>query len=139
MKRYLIDSTLLTAALFNRPAAAEILTPLVRRREAATSVLVYGEIVEYLKGRSDLERRHAELRELLDEIKPYFLTFRVLERYADLRRQMRRGVGVIGDVDTLIAATALERHLTVMTTDTDFERVPELRVMLVPRERLRAR
>jgi predicted nucleic acid-binding protein len=36
-------------------------------------------------------------------------------------------------VDTLIAATALERGLTVVTMDTDFRRVPDLQVHLVPR------
>ena len=35
------------------------------------------------------------------------------------------------DIDTLIAATALERDLTVVTTDQDFERVPGLKVMLI--------
>ena len=38
------------------------------------------------------------------------------------------GPGLIGDVDTLIAATALERNLTVINLDQDFTRVPGLRV-----------
>lgn len=41
------------------------------------------------------------------------------------------GAGLIGDIDTLIAATALERNLTVVTTDRDFERVPGLQVKLI--------
>jgi predicted nucleic acid-binding protein len=41
------------------------------------------------------------------------------------------GPGFIGDVDTLIAATALERNLTVITLDQDFTRVPGLRVQLL--------
>ena len=36
-------------------------------------------------------------------------------------------------MDTLIAATALERNLTVVTIDTDFQRVPDLRVILLSR------
>jgi hypothetical protein len=47
--------------------------------------------------------------------------------------------GLIGDVDTLIAALALERNLTVISTDADFERVPGLKLMLVPRRSLEAR
>ncbi len=49
-----------------------------------------------------------------------------MQRYADLRRQLRlpRGQGLIGDIDTLIAATALESDLTLVTTDGDFGRVP---------------
>ncbi len=41
------------------------------------------------------------------------------------------GTGLIGDIDTLIAATALERELTIVTADTDFERVPGLQVKLI--------
>ena len=73
------------------------------------------------------------------EVYPYFLTYPIVERYAELRLQMRRprGQGLIGDVDTLIAATALERNLTVVTTDDDFQRIPGLNVHLVPRASLR--
>lgn len=49
---------------------------------------------------------------------------------------MRRGVGLIRDIDTLIAATALEHDLTVVTLDGDFQRVPVLKVMLLPRSAL---
>jgi predicted nucleic acid-binding protein len=38
---------------------------------------------------------------------------------------------LIGDIDTLIAATALERNLTVVTIDSDFQRVPQLKVILL--------
>jgi predicted nucleic acid-binding protein len=41
---------------------------------------------------------------------------------------------LIGDIDTLIAATALEYGLTLVTTDTDFERVPNLSLILLPRK-----
>jgi predicted nucleic acid-binding protein len=37
----------------------------------------------------------------------------------------------IGDIDTLIAATAIEHNLTIVTIDHDFERVPHLKTKLV--------
>jgi tRNA(fMet)-specific endonuclease VapC len=135
MRRYLLDTSPLAALLLARPAAVALITPWMERHEAATSILVYAEVVEYIKGRSDFSTRHAHLRTLLGEVYPYFLTYRILERYADLRRSLRRpyGPGLIGDIDTLIAATALERNLTVVTIDTDFQRVPNLRVILLSR------
>jgi len=135
MRRYLLDTSPLAALLLARPAAVALITPWMERHEAATSNLVYAEVVEYMKGRSDFSTRHAHLRTLLGEVYPYFLTYRILERYADLRRSLRRphGPGLIGDIDTLIAATALERNLTVVTIDTDFQRVPNLRVILLSR------
>ncbi|GEM_PF-4627090 len=46
---------------------------------------------------------------------------------------------LIGDMDTLIAATALEYSLAVVTSDSDFERVPGLSVKLIDRKTLEAR
>jgi tRNA(fMet)-specific endonuclease VapC len=141
MRRYLLDTSVLTAALFRRPTAVELLTPWISNREAATSILVYGEVVEYLKGHTDFLRRHAELREFLAEVKPYFVTYTIVARYAEIRRQLRspHGPGLIGDIDTLIAATAVERGLTIVTIDSDFQRVPGLKVHIIPRDELRRR
>ncbi|HZR98606.1 MAG TPA: type II toxin-antitoxin system VapC family toxin [Chloroflexota bacterium] len=135
MKRYLLDTALLAAYFYNRRAAVDIVSPWILAGEAATSILVYGELIEHLKRLPDFMRRRVELRELLREIAPYFLTYSIMERYAELRRQLRppHGPGLIGDVDTLIAATALERGLVLVTTDTDFERVPGLELTRIPR------
>lgn len=46
------------------------------------------------------------------------------------------GPGLIGDIDTLIAATALEHNLTVVTLDSDFTRVSGLLVLRVTRAAL---
>jgi len=133
MKLYLLDSTPVAAYLHGREAVIDLVTPWIIRREVATSILVYAEVTEYIKGLSDFPRRHKDLRRLLGEIYPYFLTYSILERYADLRRLLRSpyGTGLIGDIDTLIAATALERNLIVVTADRDFERVPGLQVKLI--------
>lgn len=139
MRRYLLDASLLAALLNNRPAAVSLIKPWIERHEAATSILAYGEVVEYIMGQSDFVQRRRALRALLRGIYPYFLTYRILERYAEIRRQLRppQGPGLIGDVDTLIAATALERNLTLVTTDEDLRRVPSLKVTLVSRIDLR--
>ena len=135
MRRYLLDTGPLGAYLQGRQAVVNLVTPWLRQHEAATSILAYAEVVEYIKGFPDFLTLHTQLRRLLRHIYPYFLTYRILERYADLRRSLRRpyGPGLIGDIDTLIAATALERNLTVVTIDTDFQRVPNLRVILLSR------
>lgn len=140
MRRYLVDTTILGAYLANRSRAVSLLSPWIARREVATSILVYGELIEHLQGKPDFIQRRAQLRELLNEIVPYLLTYAVVERYATIRRQLRHphGSGLIGDIDTLIAATAIEHGLTLVTSDTDFERVPNLTLLLVPRDQLRS-
>jgi predicted nucleic acid-binding protein len=139
VKRYLFDTGPLTSYLEARPGAQQF-QALVAHREAATSFLVYGEIVEHLRGQTDFRARNRELRRLLREVKPIGLSYPILDRYATVRRAMRRpfGTGTIGDIDTLIAATALEHDLTVITTDGDFMRVPGLKVLLLMPGSLRA-
>ncbi len=112
-----------------------LVDPWLTRGEAATSIIVYGEIVEYLMGRPRFRERQLQLLRLLQDVAPLFLSYSVLDRYASLRRSMRPpfGQGFIGDIDTLIAATALEQELTVVTKDRDYRRVPELSVLLLDR------
>lgn len=140
MKKYLLDTTPLAALLQGRAVAVSLLRPLLVADELATSMLVYGEVMEFLQGFPDVFARQSELELLLHDILPYNLTYPILARYATLRRSMRRpyGLGLIGDVDTLIAATALEHNLTVITADSDYDRVPGLIVMKIDRNSLRS-
>lgn len=135
MRRYLLDAGPLAALLLNRPPAVALMRPWLISREAATSKLVYGEVFEYIRPRTDFPDRQIGLRQLLRGVPPFMLSYRIMERYASLRLQMRKpyGPGLIGDIDTLIAATALERGLTVVTTDGDYLRVPDLPVLLLDR------
>ena len=133
MKRYLLDTSLIAAFLHGRPTALTLIEPFVRNGQATTSILVYGEVIEYLKGLPTFTTYKMRLQRLfeLNQITSYPLTYPILERYADLRRTLRPQHKEIGDVDTLIAATALEHDLTLLTIDTDYDRVPQLQYKLV--------
>ena len=138
MRQYLLDTPTTTALLYRRPPVVALVDPWLEQHEAATSILVYGEVVEYLKGRPNFRRRHADLLALLGEVYPYLPIYPIMERYADVRRLLRPpyGAGLIGDVDTIIAATALVHGLTVVTTDTDSTRVPQLKLLVLDRRTL---
>jgi predicted nucleic acid-binding protein len=138
MRRYLLDTGPVGAYLQGRQPAVDLIVPWIRSGEAATSILVYGEIIEYIKSLQDYPARYLVLRALLGAVYPYFLTYAILERYAEICRTLRPpyGPGLIGDIDTLIAATALERNLTVVTTDSDYERVPGLKVRRISLKRV---
>ena len=140
MKQYLLDTNILGAYLRGRAGVVNMAQTWIHDDEAATSIVVYGEIIEYFKSLSQYPRYQSALRVLLRKVHPYSLTYTILERYADVRRTMRPpyGSGLIGDIDTLIAATALSYKLTVVTTDSDFIRVPDLSVMLLPYDILRS-
>ena len=135
MKRYLLDTAIVAGFLHGRKKAVSLITPMVKKHEAATSMLVYAEVTEYLQGlpQGKYKQFHKQLLLLLQEITPYPLTFPILDIYASIRRKLRppKGIGLIGDIDTLIAATAIDRNLTILTVDRDFERVPNLKCELV--------
>ena len=133
MTRYLLDTSLVASFLHGRPNALALIEPLVRNGQAATSMLVYGEVIEYLKGLPTFREYKTRLQKLfqLNQITPYPLTYAILERYADIRRTLRPLHKDIGDIDTLIAATALEEGMTILTIDSDYERVPQLKYELV--------
>src|SRR5712692_2784040 len=99
MKRYLLDTSLFAGFLHKRTKAVEIISPWVRNHEAATSILVYGEVIEYLKGLSNFPTHYTKFHQALEEIIPYPLSYSILDRYAEIRRQMRQphGKGLIGD------------------------------------------
>jgi len=139
MKQYLLDNGPLVALLKGRAGAEQLMRGWVAADEAATCQIVYGEAIEYIKSDQDYLYLRQNLRTLLRAVTPYRLTYSILERYADIRRAMRRpyGPGLIGDVDTLIAATALEHGLTVVTIDGDLARVPGISAMVIPRATLR--
>ncbi len=138
MSGYLLDTPLVTAYLRGRPKAVALISPWIAAGEAGASVIVYGESIEYLRGFPDPHRWQVALRSFLRTLRVFDLTYTILERYADLRRAMRppHGGGLIGDMDTLIAATALAHSWTMVTLDSDYTRVPGLSVMHLPRSAL---
>jgi tRNA(fMet)-specific endonuclease VapC len=140
MRRYLLDTNILGAYLLGRPGAVRLAQAWIHGDEAATSMVVYGEITEHLKSFPDYDRHRVALHMLLRKVHAYPLTYAQLERYADIRRAMRppHGPGLIGDIDTLIAATAFHYGLTLVTTDSDFTRVPDLDVQYLPLRSLRS-
>jgi hypothetical protein len=50
MRQYLLDSAPLAGYLHGRKPFVELITPLIQHRQAATSIMVYAEVIEYLKG-----------------------------------------------------------------------------------------
>src|SRR5947209_18822867 len=121
MRRYLLDSPILTGYLKGRNVVT-LVEPWVDHSQAATSLLVYGEISEYNHSFPNFARRQTELRALLQQVYPYGLSYLILKRYAELRRIQRppHGNSLIGDIDTLIAVTAIVNDLTHLPTDSNF-------------------
>jgi len=74
MRKYLLDTTPLTAFLLGRKRAVEMITPWLKEKEVVTSIVVYGEVDEYLKILHNYNLLHLQLRRQLQEIKPCAMT-----------------------------------------------------------------
>jgi predicted nucleic acid-binding protein len=67
---YLLDTPIVAGWVLGRKAWADLVRPWIARDEVATSVLVYGEVVEYFMGRSDFPDRLRDLHTLLETAYP---------------------------------------------------------------------
>ena len=144
--QYLLDTARLTAYLPGREGAVARLDTLIRQGEAATSALVYAEAIEYFHSFPYFQQLQQGIRGILHhQVRLLYPTYAVCEYYATLRRTMRllrtpsgQPAGLIGDMDTMIAATALAHGLTLITIDSDFTRVPGLSHQVVTLAQLHA-
>ena len=133
MRKYLLDTSVLAAYLLGHHKATTLVSPWITRLETATSIIVYGEVYEYIRGMPNFSTLNHQLVALVNgAIRMYNLNMPIMQQYADIRRSLRGPgkPGIIGDTDTLIAATAIEHDLAVVTRDSDFQRVVGLKYLM---------
>jgi len=129
---HLLDTGWLIRSLRGNAAYSGTLRKL-GARQLAVSVVTVAELLEgvYL-ARDPASARQAVDRELTG-ITRLDLTENICDLYGRHRSQLRRSNQLIGQIDLLIAVTALYHDLTVLTTNPgEFQRVPGLRVISTP-------
>ena len=125
---YLVDSDWVAEWLKGRPAAIQLLTAL-RPDGLAISGVTYGEIYEGIYYGRDPRAHEAGFRRFLRLVRVLPISRLVLRRFARLRGDLRARGQLIGDMDLLIAATALQYNLTLVTRNVrDFQRIPGLKL-----------
>ena len=127
---YLVDSDVLIDLLADRPATLELLTRLAPEG-LAMSLITYLEVYEGTLRTPQPQEAQARLRTLLMEIPVLPLSLSLAERCAHLRDRLRRAGKRVRSraFDVLVAATALEHNLTLVTRNTeDYEDIPELKL-----------
>ena len=127
MTRYLVDSDWIVDALHGLPAALQTLTDLAPQG-LAVSLISYGELYEGAYYARQPEVALAGLARFLQGYTLLPLTTAIMERFAIVRGQLPRPVRQqVGDMDLLIAATALTHELTLVTRNLrDFTLIPGL-------------
>ena len=127
---YLVDSDVLIDLLAERPETLELLTRLAPEG-LAMSMITYLEVYEGTLRTPQPQAAQARLRTLLQEIPLLPLSLRLAERCAHLRDRLRRAGKRVRPraFDVLVAATALEHNLTLVTRNIeDYEDIPELKL-----------
>jgi tRNA(fMet)-specific endonuclease VapC len=125
--KFLIDSDWVVDYLKGLDTATALLNSL-EPDGLAISIITFGEVLEGILFGRDRARHEAGFRRLLRRADVLPLSRAVMARFARTRGELRSRGQVIGDMDLLIAATALEYDLTLVTRNRrHFDRVPGLR------------
>jgi predicted nucleic acid-binding protein len=123
---YLIDTDWVAEYLKAIPAAVQTLQRLAPAG-IAVSLITYGEILEGITFGRNPKTEAAGLRQFLRLTSVLPLNRSIMRHFASVRGNLRRQGLLIGDMDILIAATALHHNLTLVTHNVrHFQRISGL-------------
>lgn len=126
--KYLLDTDRAADYLKGRPDAVELLESLAGDG-IGISLVTYGELWEGVAYGRDPNQNARKLRAFLRLADTVGLNQGIMRRFSSIRGQLRREGQLIGDFDTLIAATALHYDLVLVTRNLrHFDRIPDLKV-----------
>jgi tRNA(fMet)-specific endonuclease VapC len=125
---YLLDTDWVIQALARREPAARTVEQLTDSRVYISFVTV-GEIYERAFTSSNPQGHLINFRHFLTAYSLLGLDDSIMERFAETRAYLRRRGQGIADLDLIIAATALDRDLPLLTFNLrHFDCVPELKL-----------
>jgi predicted nucleic acid-binding protein len=126
--KYLVDTDWVIDYLKGKIAVVDELTRL-SEDGLAISLITYGEIYEGIYFSRDPRASERGFLKFLRGVHVLPLNKLILKRFARLRGELRRTGNLIGDPDLLIAATALQYDLVLLSRNqSDLQRVPQLKL-----------
>mgnify|MGYP001104337427 CR=1 FL=1 len=127
---YLLDTNIVSAILRkNERVNARYKATLRRGRRVFMSGITYYEVKRGLL-HSNATRKLADFEDLCDTIAilPVLSELSILEKASEIYADLKRRGRPIQDADILIAATAIANNLTLVSNDTDMQRVTEVTI-----------
>ncbi len=126
--RYLVDSDYVADYLGARPNAIQLLSSFAKD-DLSISLITYGEIYEGIHFGRDPQKTTDVFQRFLRSVVILAPTQPIMQHFARLRGELRRTGNIIGDFDILIAATAIQHNLTLVTRNIkDYQRIPHLTI-----------
>ncbi len=130
--RYLIDTDWVVDHLLGKPVAVRLLQTL-EPDGLAISQVTFGEIYEGIYHGSDPTAAETAFLNFLANVDVLDLTIEIWKRYARIRGDLRKSGQLIAEFDNLIASTALEYDLILVTRNLrHFQRIPNLKLYQEP-------
>jgi predicted nucleic acid-binding protein len=125
---YLVDTDWLIDVLRGRASTVAALLEMAPEG-LAVSIISVGELYDGAFVGTDSERRVAEIRTLIHDLVVLTPDDETMLHFGSIRSMLRRAGTPIGDMDLIIAATALRHGLTLATRNArHFTRVPGLEI-----------
>jgi tRNA(fMet)-specific endonuclease VapC len=125
---YLVDSDWVAEYLKGRATAVNLLDSLFEE-DLAISIITFGEIYEGIYYGTDPQNNELVFRSFLRGVRVLGINRTIARRFALIRGKLRAEGQIIPQPDILIAATALQYDLTLLTRNVrDFERIPDLKL-----------
>lgn len=128
MARYLLDTNHISAAI--RPVSKlreRIYHEQRKGHRFGTCVPVIAELEAGIYSSQHASDYHRDLGKLLKTVRLWPLDVPTARLYGQIHLDLRRRGRVLSQVDMILAALAGQMNLTMLTTDRDFEALPDLR------------
>jgi tRNA(fMet)-specific endonuclease VapC len=125
---YIIDADWIIEITRGNQRVSGIVQDLANER-VSVSWLTLGEVFEVAHSSSYPQARLDMFYQYVNQFDVVGVNGPIIERFAEIRSFLRRQGQLISDLDIVLAATALQLDLTVLTYNSrDFERIPDLRI-----------
>jgi tRNA(fMet)-specific endonuclease VapC len=124
--KYLVDSDYVADYLGAHSHAIRLLSSFAKD-DLAISLITYGEIYEGIHFGRNPQKTADVFQRFLRSVVILPPTQPIMQQFARIRGELRRTGKIIGDFDILIAATAIQHSLTLVTRNVrDYQRIPQL-------------